>query len=962
MHLYALVVGVNDYPVQPLHQCVDDAKKIKSYLESLQTEKLKVHTLALLNHDATKTAIQNGISNFLGQAGDDDVAFFYYSGHGAQEKTAGRFIDEHDGLLECLVAYYEPGQESGYLLADKELRFLFSQLPHHPHLVTVFDACHSGDIVRSAGASNDKQYQIKRMVTKFPARDYQEFLFHDQFTEEQAKTIPLSQLIPFKNSVHLAACSARELSWEDDDGGIFTRYLLTLLASVKNQISYQEIARWANISLKNITEKKQSPTINVQGNGKLTAVSPWLNLSPASSGTEAVYAVHNQEKGWYLTIGSLRGIKPGMAVALDLEGELVNVKVTEVDLDTALLSDPAGQSDKVDPSKRYQALLATTYSPLQVYINNIDGDAATEAQIRQIVSTQENTVLSGLGEANFFLNIFNEFVYISLPYDQFRPLAKQINLLKEAEKIENELRLQLRYLVKWNHYDTLINPGLGFAELPVKVEVKLENAEEWIDISHASSFDLIPREDRLNNPAMGNPRFQIIQLRITNVSENRLYVGILELQSDLGIAADATDSQTIELEPNQTKLLFDQVDHKAGFVFDTYKEIYNWKRDWTKLRFIYNNYEDLTIAIGQALQPGLDTPLVISRDNFRSSSISKGLMAMNSFNTFEKRSGTFSVNINLINPEYDIISGELQELWDVYTKSEELGPFINQLYFEPCHDGFVTKCEPNRIGEDTHSKGFVLTVKKTIGNSLDNLRRKRKFKKARITMTDKPVIVAEGDSWFLYPFLVKDILDYVMMEFPVLSIAAAGDELENYKADGELLATVAEVRPQFVLISGGGNDIIGPEIEHLLFEGIPAGKTPREYLNEKFDANMANLKELYQYFITELKKHQSVEQLFIHGYDYIRVDHDEKIVSQGWVNRYMTEKGIGIPEDRERVIRFLVDSFNEILIELAENDPFVTFIDLRGKVQQGQWYDEIHPDDVGYKTLGDRFIEAINAF
>ncbi|MCB0628652.1 MAG: caspase family protein [Saprospiraceae bacterium] len=966
MHLYALLVAINDYPILPLAQCTNDAQKIKSYLKSLEGDHLTLHTLELLNEKATKANIQAGITDFLSQAGDEDVAFFYFSGHGAQEVTGGRFTDEHDGMLECLVSYYEKEQKSGFLLADKELRYLFSQLPNDPHLVSVFDSCHSGDIVRSA-TSKDliNNYQVKRMSGYFVARDYSEFIFHDQLPEDHVKTQPLSELIPFKNSVHLAACRDRELSWEDSQGGIFTRYLLTLLAATDSQISYQEIARWANISLKNITEKKQTPTISVQGGGKLTSVSPWLKLSSVHTAERGgVYAVHNQGKGWYLTIGSLRGIKEGTPVSLDVDGNMITLKVTDAEMDIALLEDPSAQGTQLDSSKRYHATLATTYAPLQLFINNIDGDEQTEEQIRQIALKNEHITLSDADNANFFLNIFNELVYISLPDEDFRPLVRQINLLDEPEVIENALHEQLHYLVKWNHYDTLVNPGVGFDNIPLQVELQIWQENDWIDITHDISYDLMPRAKRVNNPKLGNPWAQAFKMRITNISEDPLYVALLELQSDLGIASDSTGGQIIELAPGQTKLLFDQSGNVASMIFSDYKEVYNWKKDWTRIRFIFNNHKDLTIALQECLQPALETPLVISRFNPKSLALSKGQQLGNVFETFVKKWGTFQISLNLVNPEYNIISGDLLDLWDHYKKREEIAPFINQLYFEPDHDGFVTKTRslPNRTGEDVNSKGLLLTVKKTIGNSLDNLRRRRKFKKARLTMTDKPVIVAEGDSWFLYPFLVKDILDYVMLEFPVLSLAAAGDELENYKADGELLETVAEVRPKFVLISGGGNDIIGPEIEHLLFEHIPAGKTPREYLNEKFDTNMAKLRELYEYFIAELKKHVSVKQLFIHGYDYIRVDHDDKIVSQGWVNRYMNEKGISLQEDRDRVIHYLVDSFNDILIELSKDDPFVTFIDLRGKVQQGQWYDEIHPDDVGYKTLGDCFIEAINTF
>ena len=40
-------------------------------------------------------------------------------------------------------------------------------------------------------------------------------------------------------------------------------------------------------------------------------------------------------------------------------------------------------------------------------------------------------------------------------------------------------------------------------------------------------------------------------------------------------------------------------------------------------------------------------------------------------------------------------------------------------------------------------------------------------------------LLAEGDSWFLYPILLKDIIDNLSNDYAVYSVAAAGDTLEN---------------------------------------------------------------------------------------------------------------------------------------------------------------------------------------
>lgn len=968
MNVYSLLIGINDYPIKPLAQCVNDAKKVEKYLMGLPKEVVVLPPKVLLNKAATKTAITAAITDHLGQAGDDDVALLYYSGHGAQEDAGGRFSDEHTGLIECIVSCPKEDQRTGYLLADKEIRYLFSQLPNNPHLVTIFDCCHSGEAVRSGGLRTKMEAQNKRLVQTFPVRAYNEFVFEEAISEADLKAKPLAAVIPFKSSVHIAACSAKELSWEDSRGGVFTRYLLQLLTSTNSQLSYSEVARWANISLKNVTNKKQSPTISVQGEGAVTAYSPWLNLPQADNSKLEQYIVYNEGKGWYLNRGSVLGIKSGAIVTVSQEDQKYDLKVEEVSVDSALIEDPlSAHGIELDRTQKIPVELSPTYSTLRVYVNDIDGVKGDQGLVENIINLNENIELGAADNADYFVNIFNEFVYISNYNDPFRPLVEQVSLLKGEETLKNVLQLQLKYLVKWNHFNTLVNTDNNFTVSPIKVEIKLlEEGAEWHDVSNGT-YVLDAKSQRA--PKEWDYSWaQVYQLKITNLTDEPLFVGVLELDSDLSISSKSWQKMGVELErrgkEGDTIFIFKDKNSVASSLISPYQEVYNWEHSFINYQFIVNNYEDLTPSITEYLQPGLETPIILSEEDPKQIKRSKKMVGGNIFDAFEKKWGTVKTTVKLRNPKHNLVSGALERNWKHYIEREEIAPFISKLYLQTEINGLTTESRslPNRTGQEGGEKGLVTDVAVGLANYLDNQRRKRKFKRLRMLMPDKPVIVAEGDSWFLFPFLVKDILDYLMESFPVQSLAAAGDELGNYKKDGKLLEAVAETRPKYVLISGGGNDIIGPEIEHILEANIPVGQAATEYLNDKFDENLEKLKGLYRYFIEELKNHDSVEQLFLHGYDYIRVDHVEKFVAKGWVNRYMLERGMNDADDRERVIRHLIDSFNGILADLAKDDSFVTYLDLRGQVGEGQWHDEIHPNDEGYGILSKVFVEAINKF
>ena len=955
MKIYALLIGINNYPISPLSGCVGDVEKMGDYLDSLASDSLIIKKKYLTNKNATKSAIIENIQDFLGRATDQDVALLYYSGHGAYEQANGRFPEQHNGYLECLVSYFESGQQSGFLLADKEIRYVLGKLPNNPHLVTVFDCCHSGDAVREHNNKN----QLKRIVQPFSGRSYNEFVFSKEITEASLAAKSTIVNFPFKNHVHLAACSTSQSSWEDDQGGVFTRYLLTLLKATNNSVSYQDIARWAEISLKQITKKTQSPVYSIQGVGLVKAASSWLNLHDSLALREdTATLVYNKKKGWLLTRGELMGIQSGAALTIDPTGKKIEATVDKVDLTTASIINEKTLDLDIEKSL-YAVVVDTIYKDLFIFVNNIDGLSTITDNVRGIVGKTKHVILTeDPGAADFFVTIFNGLIYISRKMDNFRPLAEQIDLLSQASDLTNILQNQLRQVVRWNHYDSLVNPGQNFKNPPIKVEIQIGDAA-WVDITNGE-FTLHPLAERMliGQNAQGS-WLQLYKLKVTNVSNEKLFVGVLQLDSAFGITSEFWAEQVIELAPNQSKYFYDDAESPEGsegyINLDYYQEVYNWSRESLQFKFIVNNFENFTNQLAEYLQPSLAKPIILDAFTFRGGGSPKSIVLRNQV---RKKWTTIKTTLHLSNPEYDKVSGGLEAQWDAYIKDEKIAPFISQLYFNQVLRGLITESDliPPPDGERGFKEGSI-----NLGNYLDDHLRKRIFETAKLTMPDKPILLAEGDSWFLYPFLVKDIIDYVMEAFPVRSIAAAGDELENYKKEGQLFSEVARHRPKYVLLSGGGNNIIGEEIQHILADNPLPDQSPEAYLNDKFQENMDKLKELYEFFVKELKeKHPSVKQVFLHGYDYIRADHSDRVVKKGSVNKFMIKKGIQ-QADRKVLIAHLIDTFNELLETLSENDPFVTYLDLRGQIKEGEWKDEIHPNDEGFKTLGQIFIEGVEA-
>lgn len=134
-----LCIGINNYPgtQNDLSGCVNDAN---DWTKELQKRGFTVETL--LDKQATKTNITNGMMGLLEKAKGDDVVVITYSGHGTwQPDTDG---DEPDGRDEALCPY----DMAGGPLLDDELYDIFATRARGTRLVFLSDSCHSGSVAK----------------------------------------------------------------------------------------------------------------------------------------------------------------------------------------------------------------------------------------------------------------------------------------------------------------------------------------------------------------------------------------------------------------------------------------------------------------------------------------------------------------------------------------------------------------------------------------------------------------------------------------------------------------------------------------------------------------------------------------------------------------------------------------------------------------------------------------------
>ncbi len=241
--------------------------------------------------------------------------------------------------------------------------------------------------------------------------------------------------------------------------------------------------------------------------------------------------------------------------------------------------------------------------------------------------------------------------------------------------------------------------------------------------------------------------------------------------------------------------------------------------------------------------------------------------------------------------------------------------------------------------------------------------------------------MAEGDSWFDYP--LKDVLSVLEDRgWEVESVAHHGDNVESMayddaQRDGLRRAFERVARrgdtPKALLLSGGGNDFAGPELAMLLDHvdsGLPAinAAITDELVNRRMVAAWATLIGFTGTLSEELFAQKT--PTFIHGYDYAVPDGRGFLGGFGrlpgpWLAPSYNRKGIDPMSQGRQLTRSLLDTYNEMLLDLTTRPGFehVEYVNLRGTLVSpdytDDWANELHPTRAGFDAVADLIDSAL---
>lgn len=246
------------------------------------------------------------------------------------------------------------------------------------------------------------------------------------------------------------------------------------------------------------------------------------------------------------------------------------------------------------------------------------------------------------------------------------------------------------------------------------------------------------------------------------------------------------------------------------------------------------------------------------------------------------------------------------------------------------------------------------------------------------------ILIAEGDSWFDYPFndVLKNLED--QYGYDVESVAHAGDRVEDmaYSAGqlDEFIRRIEKVMrrgdiPRAILLSGGGNDIAG-EYEFGML--INHARSSKSGLNESVVSGVID-QRLFEAYATILTAVTNICMatigkkipILVHGYDYAIPDGRGFmggfwLLPGPWLEPGFRQKGYEQLAVRKPLIVSLINRFNDMLKVVTSAPAFshVHYVDLRktlasGNDYQDAWANELHPTKSGFSAVTEKFAKKI---
>ena len=243
------------------------------------------------------------------------------------------------------------------------------------------------------------------------------------------------------------------------------------------------------------------------------------------------------------------------------------------------------------------------------------------------------------------------------------------------------------------------------------------------------------------------------------------------------------------------------------------------------------------------------------------------------------------------------------------------------------------------------------------------------YEEQRRLRRDPVRIIAEGDSWFLY-MVGRAVIDHLeqKLDISILNLAFPGDEVGGMMVGKQRARLVRELKHgaatgkkfEFLLFSGGGNDLVGAETFYKwLNPWVPGTTDLRECINwTTLEAMLEILRVGYQHVLDIRDSHSPNTVLVFHGYDFAPPNGKGVCGLGPWLEPGLEERKIP-KRYRAEVVRLFLQRFEDWLNEFAANNNDLIVVPTQGTLATSEWANELHPKNAGFSKIATRFVFAM---
>ncbi|MEZ4826167.1 MAG: caspase family protein [Bacteroidia bacterium] len=543
-HLYALLVGIDQYPsLPPLAGCVNDVVAVEEFLNGRVDHSLaQMEITTLLDQEATRENVISQFENIASKVEENDTLLFFFAGYGSQEPAPAEFRAEETDSLNETIVLFDSRMGRGTDLADKEIATLLEQVTSKGAHVVVVSDCSHNDNTEAITAENC------RVAPRYPRiRPITSYILPGTFQSASSKSSSSYSgiVFPVPDYYSLSAVSGQEAAKEifinGKVQGIFTATLLETLRS-SSDISYRDLITRLKTRMAQRTSG-QVPMFDFFGNREEAAHVLNGLLQLEMTGIQMTW----DKSQWIVNRGLSHGFR-----GEGIEGETMILAVySQHDI---FFEKPLGEAEVISvengfcvvntgnlslsPGEPYRIRVVNVpVLPVKIHFSGEEEQAITLK--KAFLSSREAIYLKEVNEpplADYQIVAEPGRFSILRPSDRReKPLLPPVDGSGYEAALES-IR-QINHIARWRQILELSNPGSGLENDSIRLEIFPVEGDTPISgetLTYASW-----------EQGVG------FRVKLINQAPRRLYVSLLFLAGSFEISSQFLPESAVWLEPGE---------------------------------------------------------------------------------------------------------------------------------------------------------------------------------------------------------------------------------------------------------------------------------------------------------------------------------------------------------------------------------------------------------------------------